>query len=140
MNLATDKAQLCCHSSSGTENLPQVPAARSLSRCTAHACHRGCTAATDRHLSACTISQWDIIAGLSVGAMMVPSGLSYAAIAGLPAVMGLYSAFVPCLVYALFGSSRQLSVGPVALTSLLIGTGMAEVLPGEGRPVLLPCC
>jgi MFS superfamily sulfate permease-like transporter len=40
-------------------------------------------------------SQWDLIAGLSVGAMMVPSGLSYAAIAGLPAVMGLYGAFVP---------------------------------------------
>ena len=39
--------------------------------------------------------QWDLIAGLSVGAMMVPSGLSYAAIAGLPAVMGLYGAFVP---------------------------------------------
>lgn len=80
--------------------------------------------------------QWDLIAGLSVGAMVVPSGLSYAAIAGLPAVMGLYGAFVPCIVYCLFGNSRQLSVGPVAVTSLLIGNGMAEVLPGAPRSCL----
>jgi MFS superfamily sulfate permease-like transporter len=79
--------------------------------------------------------QWDLIAGLSVGAMVVPSGLSYAAIAGLPAVMGLYGAFVPCIVYCLFGNSRQLSVGPVAVTSLLIGNGMAEVLPGAPAAV-----
>ncbi len=83
-------------------------------------------------------AQWDLIAGLSVGAMMVPSGLSYAAIAGLPAVMGLYGAFVPCIVYAIFGNSKQLSVGPVAVTSLLIGNGMAEVLPGEFE-VMLVC-
>jgi MFS superfamily sulfate permease-like transporter len=53
-------------------------------------------------------SQNDIVAGLSVGAMVVPQGMSYAKLAGLPSVYGLYGAFVPCLVYALLGSSRQL--------------------------------
>jgi MFS superfamily sulfate permease-like transporter len=49
----------------------------------------------------------------------------------LPLHAGLYGAFLPCIVYALLGSSRQLSVGPVAVTSLLIGNGMAEIMPRE---------
>jgi MFS superfamily sulfate permease-like transporter len=49
----------------------------------------------------------------------------------LPLHTGLYGAFLPCIVYALLGSSRQLSVGPVAVTSLLIGNGMAEIMPRE---------
>ena len=52
--------------------------------------------------------QWDIAAGLSVAAMVIPQGLSYANIAGLPNVYGLYGSFVPCMVYALFGTSKQL--------------------------------
>lgn len=52
--------------------------------------------------------QNDIVAGLSVGAMVIPQGMSYAKLAGLPYVFGLYGAFVPCLIYALLGSSRQL--------------------------------
>lgn len=56
------------------------------------------------------------MAGLSVGAMVIPQGMSYANLAGLPYVFGLYGAFVPCLVYSLFGSSRQLAVGPVAVS------------------------
>ena len=47
-------------------------------------------------------------AGLSVAAMVVPQGLSYAKLAGLPQVWGLYGAFSPCIVYAGFGSSKQL--------------------------------
>lgn len=74
--------------------------------------------------------QWDIIAGVSVGAMVVPQGLSYASIAGVPSVYGLYGAFMPCIIYALFGSSKQLAVGPVAVTSLLIGNGMVNIVPG----------
>lgn len=69
----------------------------------------------------------DIVAGLSVGAMVVPQGLSYAKLAGLPQVWGLYGAFAPCIVYAAFGSSRQLAVGPVAVTSLLLGSGLPGV-------------
>ena len=115
--------------------------------------------------------QNDIIAGLSVGAMVIPQGMSYASLAGLPygappragrclrghsaaccrccprtaaitpsacrcaprcgcAVYGLYGAFVPCLVYAFLGSSRQLAVGPVAVTSTLLGNGLAGLFPG----------
>lgn len=72
----------------------------------------------------------DIVAGLSVGFMVIPQGMSYASIAGLPAVYGLYGAFVPVLIYSLFGSSKQLAVGPVAVTSLLISSGLQPLVPG----------
>jgi sulfate transporter 4 len=55
---------------------------------------------------------------------------SYANITGVPAVFGLYGAFLPVLVYSIFGSSRQLGVGPVAVTSGLIFSGLAGVVPG----------
>jgi MFS superfamily sulfate permease-like transporter len=55
---------------------------------------------------------------------------SYANITGVPAVMGLYGAFLPVLVYSLFGSSKQLGVGPVAVTSGLIFSGLNGVIPG----------
>lgn len=58
---------------------------------------------------------------------------SYANIAGVPAVMGLYGAFLPVLVYALFGSSRQLGVGPVAVTSGLIFSGLKGLIPGYDK-------
>lgn len=74
---------------------------------------------------------WDVLAGLSVGAMVIPQGMSYANLAGLPQVYGLYGAFVPCLVYSLLGSSRQLAVGPVAVTSILLGNGLNEIFGGE---------
>ena len=53
-------------------------------------------------------TQSDIAAGLSVATMVVPQGLSYAKLAGLPSVWGLYGAFTPCIVYGAFGSSKQL--------------------------------
>ena len=76
---------------------------------------------------------WDVLAGLSVGAMVIPQGMSYANLAGLPQVYGLYGAFVPCLVYSLLGSSKQLAVGPVAVTSILLGNGL-ESLFGISSP------
>ena len=75
--------------------------------------------------------QWDVLAGISVGFMVVPQGISYANIAGVPSVYGLYGAFLPVLVYALFGSSKQLGVGPVAVTSMLIGNGIRPMVPGS---------
>eukprot|EP00890_Picochlorum_soloecismus_P004166 jgi/Picsp_1/4750/NSC_02119-R2_sulfate transporter len=74
---------------------------------------------------------WDLLAGLSVGAMVIPQGMSYANLAGLPQVYGLYGAFVPCLVYSLLGSSKQLSVGPVAVTSILLANGLESLFGTE---------
>jgi SulP family sulfate permease len=76
----------------------------------------------------------DITAGLTVGVMLIPQGMAYAMIAGLPAIYGLYAAIVPCFIYAIFGSSRQLAVGPTAMISLLVAAavgGLAEVNTSE---------
>ena len=71
----------------------------------------------------------DATAGVSIGFMVVPQGMSYALLAGLPPEFGLYGAFVPVLVYALLGSSRHLAVGPVAITSLLLGQSLQTIFP-----------
>lgn len=71
----------------------------------------------------------DVAAGLSVGAMVIPQGMSYAKLAGLPQEYGLYGAFVPCIAYALLGSSRQLAVGPVAVTSIMLANGLSGIFP-----------
>ncbi|KAG2497041.1 hypothetical protein HYH03_005043 [Edaphochlamys debaryana] len=65
--------------------------------------------------------------------MVVPQGMSYANLAGLPSVYGLYGAFLPVLAYSLVGSSRQLAVGPVAVTSLIIGSSLKDLLPGASE-------
>ena len=74
----------------------------------------------------------DVIAGLSVGVMVIPQGMSYAKLAGLPVQYGLYSALMPVYAYALFGSSRQLAVGPVAIISLLLSTGLTPIMDSKG--------
>ena len=66
----------------------------------------------------------DISAGITVGVMLIPQGMAYALIAGLPPVYGLYAAIVPQLIYVIFGTSRQLAVGPVAMDSLLVASGV----------------
>ena len=63
--------------------------------------------------------------------MVIPQGMSYANLAGLPQAYGLYGAFVPCIVYAFFGTSRQLVVGPVAVTSILLANGLENIFPGN---------
>ncbi len=70
----------------------------------------------------------DLIAGLTHGAMVVPQGMAYALLAGLPPVIGLYAATVPMILYAVFGTSRQLAVGPVAIVSLLVATALAPIV------------
>jgi SulP family sulfate permease len=80
----------------------------------------------------------DILAGLSVGLMVIPQGVAYAALAGMPLITGVYAAMLPALVAVLFSGSKRLSVGPTALTCLLIGTsltGLAE--PGSAQWVEL---
>lgn len=69
----------------------------------------------------------DISAGITVGIMLVPQGMAYAMIAGLPPVFGLYAALIPQIVYALMGTSRQLAVGPVAMDSLLVASGLGAL-------------
>lgn len=74
----------------------------------------------------------EALAGLSVGLMVIPQGVAYAALAGMPLVTGIYAAMLPALVAVLFSASTRLSVGPTALTCLLVSaslTGLAE--PGS---------
>ncbi|CAL2242659.1 unnamed protein product [Prunus armeniaca] len=72
--------------------------------------------------------QVDLMAGITVGVMLVPQSMSYAKLAGLEPIYGLYSGFVPLFVYAIFGSSRQLAVGPVALVSLLVSNVLSGIV------------
>ncbi|MEL7122793.1 MAG: solute carrier family 26 protein [Bacteroidota bacterium] len=69
----------------------------------------------------------DIVAGITVGIMLIPQGMAYALLAGLPPIYGLYAGIVPLFLYAFFGTSRQLSVGPTALVSLLIISGVGAI-------------
>ena len=69
----------------------------------------------------------DLGAGLTVGVMLIPQGIAYAMIAGLPPIYGLYTAMIPQIVYAIFGTSRQLAVGPVAMDSLIVASGVGAI-------------
>lgn len=69
----------------------------------------------------------DLNAGVTVGIMLIPQGMAYAVLAGLPPIYGLYASIVPLLIYAIFGTSRQLAVGPVAMVSLLVVAGVGEI-------------
>lgn len=71
----------------------------------------------------------DGLAALIVTLMLIPQSLAYAMLAGLPPVMGLYASILPLLAYALFGSSRTLSVGPVAVVSLMTAAALQPLFP-----------
>jgi hypothetical protein len=71
----------------------------------------------------------DVSIGLSLTFMVVPQGMSYAILAGLPSVYGLYGAVMPVLMYTLLGTSRHLAVGPTAVSSLLTGSVLRRVYP-----------
>lgn len=80
----------------------------------------------------------DLTAGLTTAVMLVPQGMAYAMLAGLPPVAGLYASTIPLIVYALFGSSRQLAVGPVAIVSLLTLAGVGALAePGSPEFIAL---
>jgi SulP family sulfate permease len=82
--------------------------------------------------------QSEAFAGLSVGLMVIPQGVAYAALAGMPLITGIYASLLPALVAVLFSASTRLSVGPTALTSILIAAslnGMAT--PGSAEWVNL---
>jgi len=69
----------------------------------------------------------DIVAGITVAIILIPQGIAYALIAGLPPIYGLYTALVPQIIYAIFGTARQVAVGPVAMDSLIVATGVSTL-------------
>ena len=73
----------------------------------------------------------DVLAGLTVAAYLVPQEMAYATVAGLPPVVGLWAALVPLAVYAVLGSSRQLSVGPESTTALMTATALGPLAAGD---------
>jgi len=81
----------------------------------------------------------DLIAGLIVAIMLVPQAMAYAMLAGLPPQVGLYASIVPLMLYALLGTSNSLAVGPVAMVSLLVFTGVGK-LATPGSPEFIGLC
>ena len=74
----------------------------------------------------------EIVAGLTVSLVIVPQGVAYAALAGMPLIAGIYASFLPALIAVLFSGSPRLSVGPTALSSLLVGASLAGLAePGS---------
>ncbi len=73
----------------------------------------------------------DVVAGLTVAAYLIPQVMAYASLAGLPPVAGLWAALAPLLIYAVFGTSRQLSVGPESTTALMTAAVLAPLVVGD---------
>jgi high affinity sulfate transporter 1 len=81
--------------------------------------------------------RFDLIAGLTAAAVVIPQAMAYASIAGLPVEVGLYTAFVPMVVYGLLGSSRPLSVSATSTIGMLTAAVLIAVAPGGDRAELL---
>jgi len=78
----------------------------------------------------------DVVAGLTAAAVVLPKAMAYATVAGLPVAVGLYTAFIPMILYALLGTSRVLSVSSTTTLAILAGTQLALVVP-DGDPAKL---
>ncbi|KAG8388327.1 hypothetical protein BUALT_Bualt02G0114000 [Buddleja alternifolia] len=78
----------------------------------------------------------DVISGLTIASLAIPQGISYAKLANLPPIVGLYSSFVPPLIYSVLGSSRHLAVGPVSIASLVMGTMLSGTVSYNEEPIL----
>jgi len=80
----------------------------------------------------------DVIAGITVAILLIPQGMAYAYLAGMPPIYGLYGGLVPLIIYAIFGTSRQLSIGPVAISALLVLAGVSQIAePGSAEYIEL---
>jgi len=79
----------------------------------------------------------DLVAGSTTAAVVIPKAMAYAAIAGLPLVVGLYTSLVLLVVYALLGTSRALSVTTTTTLAILTGAALMEAAPGGEGPALL---
>lgn len=78
----------------------------------------------------------DVIAGLTAAAVVLPKAMAYATVAGLPVAVGLYTAFLPMLVYAWLGSSRVLNVSSTTTIAILTGAELQQIVP-DGNPALM---
>nr|GLL30707.1 sulfate transporter 3.1-like [Ipomoea trifida] len=78
----------------------------------------------------------DLIAGITIASLAIPQGISYAKLANLPPILGLYSSFIPPLIYAVMGSSRDLAVGTVAVASLLTASMLGSEVNAAENPTL----
>ncbi|CAL5210670.1 unnamed protein product [Lathyrus oleraceus] len=78
----------------------------------------------------------DIVSGLTIASLAIPQGISYAKLANLPPIIGLYSSFVPALIYSVLGSSKHLAVGPVSIASLVMGSMLSESVSYNQDPIL----
>jgi len=78
----------------------------------------------------------DVIAGLTTAAVVIPKAMAYATIAGLPVQVGLYTAFLPMVIYAILGTSRPLSVSTTTTLAILTAAELGEVVP-DGNPASL---
>jgi len=76
-----------------------------------------------------TSQDWrkDILAGITVAVMLVPQGMAYSMLAGMPPIYGLYAGLIPLFIYGVMGTSRQMSVGPVAVSALLVLAGVSQI-------------
>jgi SulP family sulfate permease len=88
-----------------------------------------------RHYSRATLTN-DMVAAIIVTIMLIPQSLAYAMLAGLPAEIGLYASILPLVAYAVFGTSRTLAVGPVAVVSLMTASAIGEIA-AQGTPAYL---
>lgn len=96
-----------------------------------------------------TITEWlphydsqkfagDLTAGLTTGVMFIPQGMAYAIIAGVPPIYGLYAGVIPLLIYPLLGTSKNLSIGPVAIDMLIVAAGVGLIAePNTDRYITL---
>ena len=103
--------------------------------------------AARRLISALPVFEWlrgyqndwlhpDVIAGLTAAAVVIPKAMAYATIAGLPVQVGLYTAFLPMIIYALLGTSRALSVSTTTTLAILVAAELGKVVP-KGDPATL---
>src|ERR1700758_4804704 len=104
--------------------------------------------ATSRLKSVLPILEWlqeyrkdwlrpDIVAGLTAAAVVIPKAMAYATIAGLPVQAGLYTVFLPMIIYAVLGTSRALSVSTTTTLAILTVAALGEVVPATDEVALL---
>jgi sulfate permease, SulP family len=79
----------------------------------------------------------DVVAGVTTAAVIIPKAMAYATIAGLPVQVGLYTAFLPMVIYAILGTSRALSVSTTTTIAILAAAEFGDVVPGADAPTLL---